>query len=73
MENGKSAGDMLRLVGFATVCVGLAWAVQVLGFGDATGLGRFMWVMAAATVCGSGVGMVVASNALVEPQTATFG
>ena len=73
MENGTSAGDMLRSVGFATVCVGLAWAVQVLGFGDAAGLGRFMWVMAAATVCGSGVGMVVASNVMSEPEAATIG
>ena len=73
MENGKSAGDMLRFIGFATVCVGLAWAVQVLGFGDAAGLGRFMWVMAAATVCGSGVGLVVASNALTEPEMAVTG
>ncbi len=70
MENGKSAGDLLRFVGFATVCVGLAWAVQVLGFGDAAGYGRFMWVMAAATVCGSGVGLIVASNAVVESEAA---
>ena len=73
MENGKSAGDMLRFIGFVTVCVGLAWAVQVIGFGDAAGVGRFLWVMAAAVVCGGGVGLVVASNGLGEAETAAIG
>ena len=33
MDNGViTTSDLLRLIGFMGVCVGLAWALQVLGF-----------------------------------------
>ncbi len=73
MENGKTAGDLLCLVGFMTICVGLAWAVQVVGFGNTSGVERIMWVLAAATVCGAGVGLVVTSSSLPDAEAAVAG
>ena len=65
MDNGVSKTDLLRLIGCMAVCVGVAWAIQVLGFGgDGTALGRMMWVLGAASIAGGGSGAIYASAAL---------
>jgi hypothetical protein len=65
---------MLRMIGCLTVFVGLAWAVQILGFGDAVSLAsRFAWVLAAATVCGAGVGLMVTAGTMPDAAEAVAG
>lgn len=72
MDNATMTGsDLLRLVGFMGIMVGLAWALQILGFGDQSAMGRLVWVLAAASISGAGVGLVVASGTLPTAQTAT--
>lgn len=67
MENGAiTAGYLLRLIGFFGICVGIAWAVQTLGFGHETLGAKLMWVVAAATMSGAGAGLIVAAAGL-EP------
>jgi hypothetical protein len=58
MNEGISTSDLLRLVGITGVCVGLAWALQVLGLGGAAGLSRMVWVLGAAAIAGAGVGAI---------------
>ena len=64
MENGMTTADLVRLIGFVGVGVGIAWAVQILGFPVGTAVSRLMWVMAAASVSGAGVGLVLTSGSL---------
>ncbi len=65
MENGAvTAGYLLRLIGFFGIAVGLAWAVQTLGFGHETVGAKLMWVVAAASMSGAGAGLIVASASL---------
>ena len=69
MENGKTNSDLLRLIGFMTVCVGIAWAVQTLGFSqEATLTGRLLWTIAAAAVSGAGVGLVLTAGSMPEAE-----
>ena len=71
MENGKTRSDLLRLTGVMTIGVGIAWAVQILGLGhDPDMIGRLMWTLAAASVSGAGVGLVVTAGNLPEVQAA---
>ncbi len=70
MENGKSQSDMLRLIGALAVCVGVAWAVQILGLNsDATVVGRLIWTLAAASVSGAGVGLLLTAGKMTETET----
>ena len=68
MEHGTIGGNgLLRLIGFTGICVGVAWALQILGFGgEASAFGRFVWVMAAASIAGAGAGLIMASSALQD-------
>ena len=67
MENGMRKSDLVRMVGFMAICVGLAWAVQIIGLShDGTVVGRLMWVLAAASVCGAGSGLIVTSSSLQD-------
>ena len=56
-----TAGYLLRLIGFFGMMVGVAWAIQTIGFGEATLATKLMWVVAAASMCGAGAGLLVAS------------
>ena len=70
MDNGiNTAGYLLRLVGFFSIAIGIAWAVQTLGFGQETIGAKLMWVVAAASMSGGGAGLIVASAA-VQPEMA---
>ena len=65
MENGVvTAGYLLRLVGFFGIAIGIAWAVQTLGFGQESVGGKLAWVVAAASMAGAGAGLIVASTSL---------
>ena len=65
MENSTvTSGNLLRLMGFMGVCVGIAWALQVLGFDGASTISRLLWVLAAASIAGAGVGFIAASASL---------
>ena len=65
MENSTmTSGNLLRLMGFMGVCIGFAWALQVLGFGGASTMSRLLWVLAAASIAGAGVGLIAASASL---------
>lgn len=66
MENGFiSKGDMLRLIGVMAICVGIAWACQILAFGsDGTALTRMVWVLGAAAIAGAGAGTVYTASSL---------
>ena len=67
MDNGAiTAGYLLRLIGFFGIAVGLAWAVQTLGFGHESLGSKLMWVVAAAGMSGAGAGLIVAASSL-EP------
>ena len=66
MENAANtnSSNLLRIVGFMGICVGAAWALQVLGFGGQASFGRLMWVLASASIAGAGTGMIVAAGSL---------
>lgn len=65
MDNATMSGaDLVRLVGLTSIAVGLAWAIQVLGFSSDGGFARLSWVMAAASISGAGVGLMVTSGAV---------
>lgn len=65
MENGAiTAGYLLRLIGFFGIAIGIAWAVQTLGFGHESIGAELMWVVAAASMSGAGAGLIVASTSL---------
>ena len=67
MDNGAiTAGYLLRLIGFFGVAVGVAWAVQTLGFGHETVGAKLMWVLAAAGISGAGVGLIGAAVGLEQ-------
>ena len=69
MENGViTAGYLLRLVGFFGIAIGIAWAVQTLGFGHESVGAKLMWVIAAASMSGAGAGLLVASSSLPTEQ-----
>ena len=59
-----NAGYLLRLVGFFGIAIGVAWAVQTLGFGGETIGSRLMWAVAAASISGAGPGLIVAAGEL---------
>jgi hypothetical protein len=62
-----NSGNLLRLIGIMAIGVGLAWALQTVGFGgEGSAFVKLMWVVAAASVCGAGFGLIVASGALRE-------
>ena len=70
MDNGViTAGYLLRLIGFFSIAIGIAWAVQTLGFGHETVGAKLMWVVAAASVSGAGAGLIVASSSLDTEQS----
>ena len=70
MDNGTiNAGYLLRLVGFFGIAIGIAWAVQTLGFGHEAIASRLMWAIAAASVSGAGVGLIVAATGLEADRT----
>lgn len=67
MENVAIGSGLLRFIGFTGICVGVAWALQILGFGgDASAFGRFMWVMASASMAGAGAGLIMASRTMQD-------
>ena len=71
MENGKTQGDLMRLTGVMAVFVGIAWAIQILGLSQDPGVvGRLLWTLAAASVSGAGVGLVVTAGRMPERQMA---
>jgi hypothetical protein len=72
MNDGAIAkSDLLRMVGLMSVGIGLAWAYQILALaGDASGFDRMMWVLAAATIAGAGVGTLYTSSALRDQDGA---
>ena len=70
MDNGTiTSGNLLRLIGIMAIGVGVAWALQTIGFGgDASAFSKTMWVLAAATISGAGAGLIVAANSLPAEQ-----
>ena len=55
------------MIGFMTVFVGIAWALQILGFSEHTSaMSQLAWVIAAASISGAGVGLVVTAGGLPE-------
>jgi len=64
MDNGATAGHLLRLVGFFSIAIGVAWAVQTVGFGHDNLGAKLMWVVAAASMSGAGAGLLLASTGL---------
>ena len=69
MENGMTNDGLLRMIGFMTICVGIAWVAQILGLSqEGTTISRFVWVMAAASVSGAGAGLVVIANGLTAGE-----
>ena len=71
MDNGAmNAGYLLRLVGFFSIAIGIAWAAQTLGFGHQSLGAKLMWVVAAATMSGAGAGLIVASSAAGDGEAA---
>ena len=66
MDNGTiDSGNLFRLIGIMAIGVGLAWALQTVGFGgEASAFNKMMWVVAAASVAGAGFGLIVASGGL---------
>jgi hypothetical protein len=69
MENGAvTAGYLLRLTGVFGIAIGIAWAVQTLGFGHEAIGAKLMWVVAAASMSGAGAGLIVASRTLDSEQ-----
>ena len=68
MENGMTTADLVRLIGMMGVGVGIAWAIQILGFPAGTAISRLMWVVAAASVSGAGVGLVLTAGSLVDDE-----
>ena len=70
MENGMTTADLVRLIGLMGVGVGIAWAVQILGFYEGSAVGRLMWVIAAASFSGAGVGLVLTAGSLVDDEAA---
>ena len=72
MDNGIiTTSDLLRLTGIMSVCVGAAWAVQVLGFGsDSVGFHKLMWILGAAAIAGAGVGTIYTSRQLGDDDHA---
>ncbi len=72
MENGMTKGDLLRMIGFMAVCVSIAWAAQIIGLGYSdSAFGRLLWLVAAGSVCGAGVGLVLTAGAVAEDEAAT--
>ena len=64
-DANAGGNDLIRLVGFMGICVGMAWALQIAGFDDhGSAFSRFLWVMAAASIAGAGAGLVMASSVL---------
>ena len=61
MTNGIETNGLLRLVGMMAVAVATAWAVQVLGFGGSSALGKLTWIVAAAAIAGGGTGLIFTS------------
>lgn len=61
---------MLRLVGVMAICVGAAWALQVLDFGHSSAFSTMLWVLAAATVAGAGSGLVYTSVSMRQAEAA---
>ena len=72
MENGMTTADLVRLIGLMGVGVGIAWAVQIVGFPVGTAVSRLMWVMAAASFSGAGVGLVLTAGSLVDDGAAAI-
>ncbi len=72
MNNANAGGrGLLRLIGYMSMCVGMAWALQVLGFsGEGSAFSRFLWVMAAASIAGAGAGLVMASSVIQQGEGA---
>lgn len=67
MKNGLTAPrDLVRLIGVMAIGVGIAWALQVLGIGGSSTVGRLVWVIAAAAIAGGGVGLIYTSTSLGE-------
>lgn len=66
MDNGSvSVSSLLRMVGVMGIGVGLAWALQILGFApEGSAFDRMVWVLAAASVCGASFGLIVMSGML---------
>ena len=66
MENAANtnSSNLLRMVGFMGICVGVAWALQVFGFAGQASSGRLIWVLASASIAGAGTGMIVAVGSL---------
>ena len=64
MINGAGTADLIRLIGLMSVGVGIAWAVQIIGFPVGTAASRLMWVLAAASFSGAGVGLVLTASSL---------
>ncbi len=60
-----TSSDMLRLTGVMAIAIGAAWALQILGFaGDSTAFTRLIWIVAAASMAGGGLGLLIAANSL---------
>ncbi len=70
MDNGMTTADLLRLIGLMSVFVGIAWAIQILGFPVGSTASRLMWVMAAGSVSGAGVGLVLTAGSLADDSEA---
>lgn len=73
MDNGTiNSGNLLRLIGIMAIGVGLAWALQTIGFGgEASVFDKMLWIVAAASVAGGGFGLIVASGALQDDTAET--
>ena len=71
MANGIKINDLLRLVGVMAVAVAAAWAVQVLGFGGSSALGKLTWIIAAAAIAGGGTGLIFTSLGVRDDQALT--
>ena len=61
-----TSSNLLRLTGIMAIAIGAAWALQILGFaGDNTAFTRLIWIVAAASMAGAGVGLLIAANSLL--------
>ena len=64
-----TSSNLLRLTGIMAIAIGVAWALQILGFGgDNTAVTRLMWIVGAASMAGGGAGLLIAAGGL--PETA---
>ena len=69
MDNGMATNGLLRMVGVMAICVGIAWLVQIFGFSHGPdAVSRLIWFLAAASVSGAGVGLVVAAGTMPAPE-----